>query len=92
MLSSVIRRLFLEALDHTFKAGEPTFRGALTDLNHVGRFAGLLREARGINWVVYAKPPFDGPEHVLDYLRRSTLRVAIANSRLTRIEDGNVSF
>src|SRR5208282_6271896 len=32
------------------------------------------------------------PEHVLDYLGRYTHRVAIANSRLTRIEDGTVSF
>jgi len=92
VLSSLFRRLFLEALDHAFQAGELTFRGALTDLNQADRFAGLLRTARGIDWVVYAKPPLGGPEHVLDYLGRYTHRVAIANSRLTRIEDGTVSF
>jgi hypothetical protein len=92
VLSSLFRRLFLEALDQAFQAGELTFRGALTNLNQADRFAGLLRTARGINWVVYAKPPFGGPEQVLDYLGRYTHRVAIANSRLTRIEDANVSF
>ena len=92
VLSSLFRRLFLEALDQAFHAGELTFRGALSKLNHADRFAKRLGAARSIDWVVYAKPPFGGPEHLLDYLGRYTHRVAIANSRLTRIEDGNVSF
>jgi hypothetical protein len=50
------------------------------------------RPTRGVDWVVYAKPPFGGPEHVLAYLGRYTHRVAIANSRLTRIDDDTVSF
>ena len=36
----------------------------------------------GREWVVYAKPPFGGPEHVLHYLARYTHRVAISNGRL----------
>ena len=92
VLSSLFRRLFLEALEHAFRAGELSFRGALTDINQADRFAGLLRTARGIDWVVYAKPPFGGPEQVLDLLGRYTHCVAIANYRLTRIEDGAVSF
>jgi hypothetical protein len=43
-------------------------------------------------WVVYAKPPFDGPHQVLKYLARYTHRVAIANQRLVALEDGHVSF
>ncbi len=92
VLSSLFRRLFLEELDQAFQAGKLTLGGALADLNQADRFAGLLRAARGIDWVVYAKPPFGGPEHVLNYLGRYTHRVAIANSRLTRIEDSTVSF
>ena len=42
--------------------------------------------------MVYAKPPFGGPNHVLEYLGRYTHRVAIANSRLTQIDDDTVSF
>jgi hypothetical protein len=41
---------------------------------------------------VYAKPPFGGPEQVLRYLSRYTHRVAIANSRLVKLEDGRVTF
>ena len=45
-----------------------------------------------IDWVVFCKPPFAGPEQVLGYLGRYTHRVAIANSRLVGLDDGKVSF
>jgi hypothetical protein len=41
---------------------------------------------------VYAKAPFGGPQHVLEYLGRYTHRVAISNRRLLKLEDGQVSF
>jgi len=43
-------------------------------------------------WFVWAKPPFSGPEAVLAYLARHTHRVAIANSRLTALEERVVTF
>jgi len=92
VLSSLFRRLFLESLDQAFQAGELVFRGSLIDLNDAKCFAEHLRAARGIDWVIYAKRPFGGPEQVLDYLGRYTHRVAIANSRLTGIGDSTVSF
>ena len=46
----------------------------------------------GKEWVVYAKPPFGGPEQVLKYLARYTHRVAISNSRLVALEEGRVTF
>ena len=46
----------------------------------------------GQEWVVYAKPPFGGPEQVLKYLARYTHRVAISNSRLLSLDDGRVTF
>jgi hypothetical protein len=42
--------------------------------------------------VVYAKPPFGGPEHVLNYLARYTHRVAISNHRLVAFQNDRVSF
>ena len=92
VLSRLFRRLFLEALDAAFQAGELSFYGSLGDLAEPGRFARQIRAARGVEWVVYAKPPFGGPEQVFDYLGRYTHRVAIANSRLVQIEDGTVAF
>jgi len=40
----------------------------------------------------YAKPPFGGAEHVLRYLGAYTHRVAISNSRLVALSEGNVTF
>jgi hypothetical protein len=42
--------------------------------------------------VVYCKPPFGGPEHVLRYLGRYTHRVAISNHRLVSLEGRQVTF
>ena len=57
--------------------------------NHFTRF---LRQLFRQDWVVYAKPPFGGPEYVLQYLARYTHRVAISNHRLVSLADGNVTF
>jgi hypothetical protein len=55
-------------------------------------FAQYLAPLRKKEWVVYAKPPFAGPQQVIDYVGRYTHRVAISNHRLLGIEDGNVQF
>ena len=55
-------------------------------------FAGWLTPLYRQEWVVYAKPPFGGPEQVLKYLARYTHRVAISNQRLLSLEDGQVTF
>ena len=55
-------------------------------------FAAWLRVLFRHDWVVYSKTPFGGPEHVLRYLGAYTHRVAISNSRLVALSDGNVTF
>src|SRR3954466_11443620 len=92
VLSRLFRRLFLEELGAAFAAGELSFFGELAALARPAAFAQRLRDLRGVEWVVYAKPPFGGPEQVLAYLGRYTHRVAIANSRLLSIVDTGVSF
>lgn len=92
VLSRLFRRLFLEALQGAFEAGELSFFGDLTGLAEPDTFAAKLRALRKIEWVVYAKPPFGGPAQVLAYLSRYTHRVAIANSRITEITERSVSF
>ncbi len=92
VLSRLFRRLFLESLQTAFEAGELRFFGDLADLTAPAVFARRLAELRRVDWVVYAKPPFGGPEQVLAYLGRYTHRVAIANARLVGLTDGRVSF
>src|SRR4249920_796545 len=92
VLSRLFRRLFLNELRTAFEAGDLGFFGALAGLAEPGAFTRRLRELRQVEWVVYAKPPFGSPQQVLAYLGRYTHRVAIANSRLVRFEEGQVSF
>jgi hypothetical protein len=49
-----------------------------------------LAPARQVEWMVYAKRPFDGPSQVLDYVGRYTHRVALSNHRLLESGDGHV--
>ena len=73
-------------------AGKLRFFGNLANLAEPQAFARRLGELRRLDWVVYAKLPFGGPEQVLAYLGRYTHRVAIANSRLLSLSDGRVRF
>lgn len=92
VLSRLFRRLFLTALQDAFAAGQLRFAGALQALADPQHFADHLRPARQTEWVVYAKRPFAGPAQVLDYVGRYTHRVAIANQRLTSLDEGHVRF
>lgn len=92
VLSRLFRRLFLEGLTAAFNDGSLRFPGQLAPLSDRATFERHLAQARGKEWVVYAKHPFGGPEHVLRYLGRYTHRVALTNSRILSIDDGHVSF
>ena len=92
VLSRRFRRLFLDELRRAFEAGDLGFCGNLAGLAQSAAFARRLRELRQVEWVVYAKPPFGGPEQVLAYLGRYTHRVAISNARLVEMTDNRVSF
>jgi hypothetical protein len=92
VLSRLFRRLFLEHLQGAFEAGQLRFFSDLAGLADAGVFTAHLAELKRIEWVVFAKPPFGGPEQVLAYLGRYTHRVAIANSRLVGLDQGKVSF
>src|SRR5829696_7542707 len=92
VLSRLFRRLFLERLLAANEAGRLRFSGTLEALGDARPFAAALRALRNKRWVVYAKPPFGSPAHVLAYLGRYTHRIAIANSRLVEADDETVTF
>jgi hypothetical protein len=92
VLSKLFQRLFLEALEKAYAQGQLQFFGDLERLRDPSAFARYLAPLRRSAWVVYAKAPFGGPQRVLEYLGRYTHRVAISNSRLLQLEDGQVSF
>jgi hypothetical protein len=92
VLSRLFRAKFIAYLQTAFRAGKLGFHGELKSLGEQRSFAQWLKRLTATEWVVYAKPPFGGPELVLAYLGRYTHRVAIANSRLISLADGKVSF
>ena len=92
VLSRYFRKRFLLHLRKSFQKGKLQFHGELESLGHPVAFEALCQKASRMEWVVYAKPPFGGPEQVLKYLARYTHRVAISNRRLLSMEDGQVTF
>ena len=92
VLSRLFRRLFVEGLMALHRSGDLAFYSDLKGLAETGAFANWLAPFRKTEWVVYAKPPFGGPEAVLAYLSRYTHRVAISNQRLVSADADTVAF
>jgi hypothetical protein len=92
VLSRVYRGQYLAGLRQAYRAGQLTFHDDLARLSEPAAWAAWLGEQYAPEWVVYAKPPFAGPECVLKYLARYTHRVALSNRRLLRVQEGTVEF
>jgi hypothetical protein len=92
VLSRVFRGKFVAGLKRAFRDGKLLFPGNMKPFTEQKVFSAFLRTLFRHDWVVYAKRPFGGPEHVLQYLARYTHRVAISNHRIVNFADGKVTF
>ena len=92
VLSRVFRGKFVAGLRRAFQRKQLVFFGQCQSLANEKAFAAFLRTLFREDWVVYAKAPFGGPEHVLQYLARYTHRVAISNHRLLSVDGDHVTF
>ena len=92
VLGKLFRRLFMTRLIELHAAGRLHFFGEQVGLRDQRAFLRHLAPVRKKSWVVYAKPPFAGPEAVLAYLSRYTHRVAISNRRLISLDEAGVTF
>jgi hypothetical protein len=92
VLSRLFRGKVLAFLRDAYAKRKLQFSGQLATFADPARFETWLQTFKKSDWVVYAKPPFGGPTHVLKYLARYTHRVAISNGRLLSFEKGRVSF
>ena len=86
ILSRVFRGKFIDLLKRARS------RGKLFGVVDDREFNRLLDASVNHDWVVYAKPPFGGPDRVLKYLSRYTHRIAISNRRLVSVNDQTVTF
>ncbi len=92
VLSRLFRGKFMAGLHEAFRERRLELHGRLARYRSPSAFDRYLHEACRTEWVVYAKPPFDGPERVLEYLARYTHRIAISNHRLLHVDDEAVSL
>src|SRR6059036_1883936 len=92
VLRRVFRGKFVAGLKLAFQRGQLHLAGNLVSLTQPKIFASWLRPLFRMDWIVYSKPPFGGPEYVLQYLGRYTHRVAISNHRLVSFANGQVTF
>jgi hypothetical protein len=91
-LSRLFRGKFLAMLQRAYDQGHLGCHGQQQHLADPQAFRTLMESCWQREWVVYAKPPFGGPQQVLAYLARYTHRVAISNARLVKVEDDQVFF
>ena len=92
VLGRLFRGKFLAMLDRAYQDSELEFAGSTAELASPEEWSRFKDGLYKKDWVVYAKPPFGGPEQVFNYLGRYTHRIAISNHRIIDISDGKVSF
>jgi len=92
VLSKVFCGKFVDGLRQAFQNNKLSFHGQCQRLANKPAFDAFLYTLSQQDWVVYAKPPFGGAEHVLHYLGRYTHRVAISNHRIVSVSDSQVTF
>jgi hypothetical protein len=92
VLSRVFSGKFVAGLRRAFRTRQLVFHGECLPLAEEQAFRAFLDSLREQDWVVYAKPPFGGPEHMLHYLARYTHRVAISNHRIVAVNASQVLF
>ncbi|QSO45449.1 IS91 family transposase [Alicyclobacillus mengziensis] len=88
VLSRKFRGKFLNYL----KQAKLEFYGSIVHLHDQNQFQQWISSLYQKEWVVYCKPPFKDPGHVVEYLGRYTHRVAISNNRIVRVHNGMVTF
>ena len=92
VVSRLFRGKFLALFRRAVEREEIGFHGGVEHLRDAKSLDAWTARLRRKEWVVYAKPPFGGPERVLRYLARYTHRVAISNERLMELQSGTVTF
>jgi hypothetical protein len=91
-LAALFKGKMLDYFKTAVESGDIECFGTLEPLKDKTMFKTLIDTLYKTDWVVYAKPPFAGPQAVLKYLGRYTHRVAIGNSRIVALSDRTVSF
>ena len=91
-LEKEFNKRYLRYLEKAYRKQKLIFPGNTARFKSRQAFAQLVKSLSKTQWIAYAKPPFAGPEQMLEYLGRYTHRVAISNNRILSIDNGKVTF
>jgi predicted Zn-ribbon and HTH transcriptional regulator len=91
-LAKAFKKCYLQKLQKAYQDEGLIFPGNTAKYHSQQEFENLIQTLSKIQWIAYAKPPFAGPEQVLEYLGRYTHRVAISNNRILSIDNGKITF
>jgi hypothetical protein len=92
VLGALFRGKFLARLEHLYNTGRLQLTGDAARFAHRDLFVRLRRKLYATRWVVYAKPPFGGPEEFFRYVGRYTHRVGLSNARIVSLDGERVVF
>ncbi len=92
VIGALFRGKFIDGLRRLRRNGSLSVTGGAAALTNAAAFDSLLDRLYQTSWVVYAKRPFAGVEHVFRYLGRYTHRVGISNHRLQAFDEHGVRF
>jgi hypothetical protein len=91
-MSRTMRDRFVKLLEKAYEKGKLTFPGKLESIGISENFKKFCKRVGKESWVINSKPPFAGPEKVVEYISHYVHRVAISNNRIKGIEDGLIKF
>jgi hypothetical protein len=91
-MSKTIREYFIKRLKEAYYNGKLYLVGELGVLAEIDQFEHFCNVLGSQAWYCYAKPPFAGPDKVVEYIGRYTHRVALSNNRIKNIDDNGIDF
>jgi hypothetical protein len=91
-LSKTVREYFIKRLKEAYYNGHLNLPGELGVLAEIDQFEHFCDKLGNQAWYCYAKPPFAGPDKVVEYIGRYTHRVALSNNRIKKIDDNGIDF
>ena len=92
VIAKKFRGKFIDLFKKEVLDGNIKFYGNIDYLNDSIKYQDLIDTLYDKNWVVFCEKTFKDASHVVNYLARYTNRVAIANSRIIKMENHQVTF
>ena len=92
VLGQVFRKEFLSGLKKFYNSGKMSFEGEVSKFRNHYVWREFLDHMYRIQWIPFLKETFNGNGNAVEYLARYAYRTAISNSRISNVDDKNVTI